>query len=170
MIYTISQASKILNISRVTMYKNISRVKGIKSYVYKQNNTTYIDDEGIELIRSSTLYTHSCKRFTPIEGIEQELEEIEEEVKPTNIDSSNVVNECKGINNQDELIKLLHTQIEDLKRDKEKLYTLIDNERQLHYNTQTLLKESQQRLLSEVQEVHSKVSVKGFTWWKWWKK
>jgi predicted transcriptional regulator len=51
--YSISDVSKQLNVSKVTIYKKISRLSDLSGHVKKVNNGQCITAEGIEIIRKS---------------------------------------------------------------------------------------------------------------------
>lgn len=52
--YKVIEVARILGVSKVTIYKKMDLLKkDLKSHVHKKKNVTFIDDEGVELIRSS---------------------------------------------------------------------------------------------------------------------
>lgn len=60
--YSISEASRILNITRVTVYKKIDKIEGIQGHIQTRGKSKYINDEGIELIKKSL--SNNCKEYT----------------------------------------------------------------------------------------------------------
>lgn len=52
--YRVIEVARMLGVSKVTVYKKISKNKKIlKNHVVTRSNITYIDDEGVEIIRNS---------------------------------------------------------------------------------------------------------------------
>lgn len=52
--YRVIEVARMLGVSKVTVYKKISKNKKIlKHHVVTRSNITYIDDDGVELIRNS---------------------------------------------------------------------------------------------------------------------
>lgn len=52
--YKVIEVANMLNVSKVTIYKKMNQLKKeLRPYVKKKKNITYIETEGIELIKSS---------------------------------------------------------------------------------------------------------------------
>lgn len=52
--YKVIEVARMLGVSKVTIYKKMELLKkNLKPYVHKKKNITFIDDEGVELIRAS---------------------------------------------------------------------------------------------------------------------
>ena len=65
MLYSITEAAKRLQVSRVTVYNKLDKLPELKAHVKVQNNTKYIDDTGLEIIRLSMVNLNECKESTP---------------------------------------------------------------------------------------------------------
>lgn len=154
MLYTVQEASKMLNTSRVTIYNKIEKLKDLQAHIKVKNNTKYITAHGVELIRQSIIDNGQGKVFTSSQ--EQQQEETNE-----NICNSGIADEFTPLH--DDLIQLLKEQIQDLKQDKESLFKELEQQRQLHQNTQVILQQVQQTvlLLEQGQQQENKKS-----WWK----
>ena len=54
--YKVIEVSKILGVSKVTIYKKIEIFKKeLKPHMHKKKNITYIDDAGVDIIKSSLI-------------------------------------------------------------------------------------------------------------------
>lgn len=54
--YKVIEVSKLLGVSKVTIYKKMEIFKKeLKPHIHKKKNITYIDDEGIEIIKESLI-------------------------------------------------------------------------------------------------------------------
>lgn len=52
--YRVIEVARMLGVSKVTVYKKISKNKKIlKNHVVTRSNITYIDDDGVEIIRNT---------------------------------------------------------------------------------------------------------------------
>lgn len=177
MLYSVQEASKLLNTSRVTIYNKIEKLKELKPHIKVKNNAKYITVEGIELIRQSINDNQQSKVFT---NIEEEKEEDTQE----NINNNSVVNDFTPL--QNDLIQVLKEQIQELKEqiteikeDKQKQIEHLQEQLQvkdkqidvltkLHENNQVLfplLSQVQQKVFLLEQEQHPEQEQK-----KWWKK
>lgn len=139
MLYTVQEASKILNISRVTIYKKIDTVKELRPFVKVKNNTKFIDENGLEIIRQSTINNNTCKEFT-------DSEQEQEETKKENPYNSSRVNEFT------ELHEVLKNQVADLQeqlkakdRQIQALETVIQQNQILFLNSQKALESKEQK-------------------------
>lgn len=137
MLYSVQEASKLLNISRVTIYNKIDKVKDLHAHIKVKNNTKFITPEGIELIRQSIIDNNQSKAFASEQTINQEIPEQKQ-------DTSRVVNGSKPL--QDDVIKLLKEQILDLQKDKENLHNRLEQQMNQHQNTQVLLRQAQDQV------------------------
>jgi hypothetical protein len=64
LLYSILEASKQLGVSKVTAYKKINSVKELKQYITVKNNVKYINDKGLEELRSSLCKQVNSKPLT----------------------------------------------------------------------------------------------------------
>jgi hypothetical protein len=152
--YTISEASRKLNVTRVTIYKKLEKIEGIQQYIQNRGKTKYISDVGLELIKKSIL--ESCKVYT-IQSIQ--------DVNMYTSDKDNI--DINASNNKDfsmytdiqqsihvEYINSLKSQIEGLNRQLESKDKHIDAQNdhiqslaKLNENNQILLSQAQQKIL-----------------------
>lgn len=52
--YRVIEVAKMLGVSKVTIYKKINKnKKSLKPHVHTRSNITYIDDQGVEIIKDS---------------------------------------------------------------------------------------------------------------------
>lgn len=69
------EVANLLGVSKVTIYKKIEKMKKeMKPYIHKKRNITYIDEDGIELIRDSLIENNVILRN---ENNEEKIEELE---------------------------------------------------------------------------------------------
>ena len=52
MLYTVSEISELIGLSRVTLYKKIKSLE-MSTHISKKQNVTYIDEEGLNLIKDN---------------------------------------------------------------------------------------------------------------------
>jgi len=139
MYYSISDVSKQLKVSKVTIYKKIAKINGLKEHVKQLKEGKCITEEGIEIIKQSLQDSQFIK---PLQS--------EFTAEPENIDFTNDLIVYK------QLIETLENQNKELKQDKLKLYeqleikdNQIENLTRLTENSQKLLKQQQVLLLEE---------------------
>lgn len=54
--YKVIEVSKLLGVSKVTIYKKMEIFKKeLKPHIHKKKNITYLDDEGVEIIKESLI-------------------------------------------------------------------------------------------------------------------
>jgi len=69
------EVANLLGVSKVTIYKKIEKMKKeMKPYIHKKRNITYIDEDGIELIRNSLIENNVILRN---ESNEEKIEELQ---------------------------------------------------------------------------------------------
>ena len=69
------EVANLLGVSKVTIYKKIEKMKKeMKPYIHKKRNITYIDEDGIELIRNSLIENNVILRN---ENNEEKIEELQ---------------------------------------------------------------------------------------------
>ncbi len=52
--YRVIEVAKLLGVSKVTIYKKINKnKKELKNHIHTRSNITYIDDEGVDIIKST---------------------------------------------------------------------------------------------------------------------
>lgn len=73
------EAANLLGVSKVTIYKKMEKFKReLKPHLHKKRNITFIDDEGIEIIRQSLIENNVI--FEKID-IENQLKELQDELE-----------------------------------------------------------------------------------------
>ena len=122
MLYSVQQASKILNISRVTIYKKIESVKELKPFVRVKNKTKFIDEKGLEIIRQSISDVNINKNQVKHE------QQIPQD-KAENVQESSEVNQV--VNLLKEQIDLLNEQIKNKDIQLERMQVLLLNNQKL---------------------------------------
>jgi hypothetical protein len=144
MYYSVSEISKQLNISKVTVYKKLDKISELKDHIKQLKDGKCVTEEGLEIIRQSL-------QLTPLTNpLPEELKEDTE--KP---DSSSDLIIYK------QLIESLENQVNCLKEDKQKLYEQLDTKdkhidsladalntaQRLNENSQILLRQQQDKIL-----------------------
>jgi len=63
MLYSIAEVSELINLSKVTLYKKL-RLLDMSTHITKKSNITYIDDEGLQLIKDDLISLNSEDNIT----------------------------------------------------------------------------------------------------------
>lgn len=112
--YKVIEVSKILGVSKVTIYKKIELYrKELKEHMCKKKNVTYIDDEGVEIIKKS-LIENNVIIDTGVndEEISRLKYLLNERNKTINIQLNNIIDNDNSINNDfDIMISFLESQL-----------------------------------------------------------
>lgn len=75
--YRVIEVSRMLGVSKVTVYKKISKNKKIlKNHVHTRSNITYIDDEGVEIIKNTIDLTNGISDTPDFEVKQMVLDEL----------------------------------------------------------------------------------------------
>ncbi len=87
--YRVIEVANQLGVSKVTIYKKISLFKKeLKPYIHKKRNITFIDDQGVEIIKESLIANHviadSTDKDNQIDELNQALELHQSQVKLLN--------------------------------------------------------------------------------------
>lgn len=139
MLYTVSQISENLNVSKQTVYKKLSGLKKeLKPFIKMKQGIKCIEEEGVEIIRNSI---RTLKDDTvDINDLNDELnvddENIESEVSAT------VVNELNEL--KQEYITSLKERIEKLEEQLNTKDDQLNNKDELLRNFQVLMKQQEQ--------------------------
>ncbi|EKD94429.1 MAG: hypothetical protein ACD_26C00055G0001 [uncultured bacterium] len=161
--YTITEASKLLKISRVTIYKKIEKLSDLHNHIVVKNNNKYIDKKGLEIIKKSLNETQHCKEFTP--ELDNKCKEFTPNTSETPIDKDfvidvnlftsmqttytnslqEIINELK--NDKDKQIEDLHRQLNVKDTQIQSLTDALGTSQRLNENNQVLLQQSQQKIL-----------------------
>jgi uncharacterized protein with FMN-binding domain len=165
--YSISEVSRLLNITRKTVYSKIEKLEGIHSHIIVRGKHKYIDKTGIELIKNSLISNQSQDVYTTQEDTSCLQGTIETIHKNTSKESdSNISHEYTSMSTQ--FVSSLQNHIQELSnqlsvKDKQinALTDALETSQKLNENNQILLRESQQRVILLEQSSKSKI-----TWWK----
>ncbi len=70
------EVANLLGVSKVTIYKKMEKFKKeLKPHLHKKRNITFLDDEGVEIIRQSLIENNVIFEKIDIENQVKELEE-----------------------------------------------------------------------------------------------
>jgi hypothetical protein len=137
MYYSISEVSKRLKVSKVTIYKKIAKVNELRNHVKQLKEGKCITTEGIEILKQSL-------------SVNQYVKPSQQELKPEegNQETATELIVYKR------LTETLEKQVNELKEDKENLYgqlgikdKQIESLARLNENAQVLLKQQQDKIL-----------------------
>jgi lipopolysaccharide biosynthesis regulator YciM len=68
------EVANLLGVSKVTIYKKMEKFKKeLKPHLHKKRNITYVDDDGVEIIRQSLIENNVIFEKTDIENQVKEL-------------------------------------------------------------------------------------------------
>lgn len=86
--YRVIEVARMIGVSKVTIYKKVNKNKKIlRNHIHVRSNITYIDDEGVEIIKktieSSTLI-HDQNDTTDFEIKKQSIEELKKIIELLN--------------------------------------------------------------------------------------
>lgn len=162
MLYTVSQASQMLGVSKVTIYNKLNSLNSeLKPYIKRKNNILHIDDKGLLIIKESI----------DLINVQNTLnnEDIKVSSKEESNDSLNQFKDVKELietvknmveNSQGNYVNSLVSQIELLKSELQKKDEQINNTLRLLENSQVLLKQHKEKVL--MLELQEKNKRKGF--------
>jgi len=74
--YRVIEVAKMLGVSKVTVYKKINKNrKSLKNHIHTRSNITYIDDIGVEIIKSTieVSSTYSTNDQSDINLVQKEM-------------------------------------------------------------------------------------------------
>ena len=162
--YTVSEAAKILNITRQSVYNKVNLLKDIlQPYIVIKNKTKYLTDKAVEIIRNDlngdivkepfyNIVKHDFTTFTDL------TEQYKSQIK----DLQNSVELMKSVyESQIEFIKDDYSkQLEYIKKESAKKTDQLETKDRLLENMQVLLRD--QKLLID--------SMKKKPWWQFWKR
>lgn len=136
--YDVTQIAKALNVSKVTIYSKL-KLEEVKPYITVKNGKSFVNEEGLEVIRQTLKYTPADSDTSEENDISVTLEEVET-LKENFIDS--LKSQLDSLNSQLEFLK---SQLQN--KDEQ-----LQNKDELLRNMQVLLKQDQEnrnRLLIE---------------------
>lgn len=124
MFYTVAEVAELTNLSKVSIYNKL-KLKELKPYVTKKQGVTYIDDQGLKLIKNS------LSSFNMKLNIDTE--------KPSEMAETQDFKE--GLNVKDDYLNYLKMENERLWNELQEKNNQIDKLSQLVENGQVLLRE-----------------------------
>jgi hypothetical protein len=156
--YSVYEVANLLGTSHTTIYNKINNkeiYKELRNFIKKQGKSTIINSDGIDILKKYIPVKESLNKVD-----ENFITESNEPIKKT-FDNTGTKDSLEIYK---ELIDNLQSQISDLRNDKEKLFTEVEQQRLLHQNTQILLKQSQEKIyLLESKEQKKKRLFNWFT-------
>jgi transposase len=70
--YRVIEVAKMLGVSKVTIYKKINKnKKALKNHIHVRSNITYVDDDGIQIIKDTIESTTSSSPAESVDAIEE---------------------------------------------------------------------------------------------------
>ncbi len=152
--YRVIEVANLLGVSKVTIYKKISLFKKeLKPYIHKKRNITFIDEEGVQIIRDSLVANQviadTALKDEQIVELKNEVDENEAHIK--------MLNE-KMIDVQREHMEDLQLLISTLKAQVNLKRTQIDSKNQLIKNFKDLVaynKEQIKRIESKISQIEN---------------
>ena len=153
-LYRVIEVANLLGVSKVTIYKKISLFKKeLKPYIHKKRNITFIDEEGVQIIRDSLVANQviadTALKDEQIVELKNEVDENEAHIK--------MLNE-KMIDVQREHMEDLQLLISTLKAQVNLKRTQIDSKNQLIKNFKDLVaynKEQIKRIESKISQIEN---------------
>jgi hypothetical protein len=113
--YTITESAKLLNVSRLTIYKKIEKLKELKPHIKIKNNTKYLNDKALEIIKNSIKQPNQQnisdkKKHAVSESVQKEyLTSLKNQIAQLEKHNDLLVDQLnekdKQLNNKDELLK-----------------------------------------------------------------
>ena len=152
--YRVIEVANLLGVSKVTIYKKISLFKKeLKPFIHKKRNITFIDEEGVQIIRDSLVANQviadTALKDEQIVELKNEVDENEAHIK--------MLNE-KMIDVQREHMEDLQLLISTLKAQVNLKRTQIDSKNQLIKNFKDLVaynKEQIKRIESKISQIEN---------------
>lgn len=112
--YKVIEVSKLLGVSKVTIYKKMEIFKKeLKPHIHKKKNITYLDDEGIEIIKESLIENNV---IVDPKVNEEEITKLRDIIMSRNKEIEKLIYQAMDVSNSstddmDILIGVLETQI-----------------------------------------------------------
>lgn len=131
MLYTVSELSDLINLSKVSIYKKL-KLKELEGHIIKKTGITYIDEVGFNLLKDSLKLNDDVKSDLNNKDIESPLSE------ETDTDTEDLT-----INT--ELVKTLIEQLKTKDIQIQELNNRLAKEQELHQNTQVLYRQEQEK-------------------------
>lgn len=131
--YKVKDIAEELQVSRPTVYNHLKKLKkDIKPFMYKKKGMTYLEPEGLELIKESINGTTDYKENLKAESDRQDIDPETKELL------SNLNSKIDSLENE---------YIASLKQQIDRLQDELDRKNSQFENFQILLKQNQERIL-----------------------
>ena len=150
-LYRVIEVANMLGVSKVTIYKKISLFKKeLKPYIHKKRNITFIDEDGVQIIKDSLVANQviadTALKDEQISSLKKEVEENEAHIK--------MMNE-KMIDVQREHMEDLQLLVSTLKAQENLKRTQIDSKHQLIKNFKDLVAYNKE----QIKRIEDKISL-----------
>jgi hypothetical protein len=158
--YTVTQLSRMLSVSRPTIYSKLE-CKDLQPFLHFTNKGKMLDKQGLKVLKT-LLSQNDLYSKESVKEVSSSVKQSTETFVSEDLDSKDFTVKCKEECKEDSkdftqnLIMSLQNQIKTLEADKEHLRMEleaknkhIDMQARLIENSQVLLRESQQKLLAE---------------------
>lgn len=135
MLYTVSEVSEKVNLSKVSIYKRL-KLKDMQGHITKESGVTYIDEVGLKLIQESLKSTEDIKTDINYKELDDEL-------------NDDVSTDVDVLTLNSELVNALIGQLKAKDIQIAELNNRLAAEQDLHKNTQVLLRSEQEKIKQE---------------------
>lgn len=131
MLYTVSEVSELINLSKVSIYKKL-KLKEFEPYITKKQGITYIDEVGFNLLKDSLKLNEEVKTDLNNKDIEDGAD-------------AETATDTEDLTINRELVKTLIEQLKAKDIQIQELNNRLQQEQELHKNTQVLFQKEQQQ-------------------------
>ena len=150
MLYTVAEISELINLSKVSVYNKL-KLKELENHIIKKGGITYVDDEGLNLIKDSLKFKESTLNDLNNDNeYNEETHEITADIDDFELKEDYI----KYLKSENER---LWSELQEKNLQINELNKLLSNEQDLHKNSQILLKNEQYKQESLLElEAHFK--------------
>ena len=151
MLYTIAEISKLIGLSKVSIYKKL-KLKELEIHLSKKQGVTYITEEGFNLIKENLKLNDEVKKKDKSKNIDNIVNDyIATDTESFNLKIDYINTLKQQLNEKDSQINEKDSQIKELT-------TALGKAQGLHQNTQVLLRHEQEQplLLKHINELDDK--------------
>jgi hypothetical protein len=125
-LYTITESANELNVSRLTIYKKIDELKDdLKPYIKIKNNTKYLNNKALEIIKSNIKRPNKSKNNEKEILLQNQIEQLKKQNK---ILQEQIVVKDNQLQNKDDIIKNFQVL---LKNEQENNIKILENNNKL---------------------------------------
>lgn len=138
MLYTIAEVSELTGLSKTRIYKNL-KLKELKAHISKRQGTTYITQQGFNLINESLTLNN----------------EVKNKLKPKDIvkiANNEIAIDTESFNIKDDYIETLKEQLKEKDKHIEELTVVLNKVQELHKNAQILFKLDQEQQIKKIDD------------------